>query len=351
MKKKKDKKRSIYRNIRTTLLIGIAAFIILTLTLTIASWIFQLLYKYNLIDETNYKTVMFYDYAAVSTVIGCILSVIIIHRPMSRMQRLLDAMEQISNGNFSARLHAKSKTDLIKRSVAIFNNMATQLENINMLSHDFINNFSHEIKTPIASINGFAKLLKNENLTDEERNEYLDIIIQESDHLSNLSANILTLSRLEHQSVVTNKTYFNVSEQIRITIGSLYNNWSKKNTEIVFNSDEYYINANKEMIGQVWINLIDNAIKFSPDKTDIDISLKSDGETLIFSISNFGKPIPPENEKRIFDKFYQGDESHSTSGNGLGLPMVKKIVELHNGEIKLKTNNELITFEVSLPTE
>ena len=230
--------------------------------------------------------------------------------------------------------------------------MAQQLESTEMLSHDFINNFSHEFKTPIASINGFAKLLKNENISKEEQQEYLDIIIQESERLSNLSINILTLSKLEQQSILTNKTEYNLSEQIRIIIGSLYPKWSEKSIEIDLTGEDIDIVANREMLGQVWINLLDNAIKFSPENKKISINLSKEDEAITITMKNYGRTVPPEQISRIFDKFYQGDESHGTTGNGLGLPMVKRIIELHNGDIDVFCTEEpAVSFHITLPVE
>ncbi|MBR3596913.1 MAG: HAMP domain-containing histidine kinase [Clostridia bacterium] len=351
MMKKKHKKKQNYGRVKITLFSGLALLFILLLTLGIATLIYFILSKYGIVDKFNYKTVMVIDYAGVCTVIGFILSIIVVHRPAAKMQKLLDAMEQIANGDFSVRLRKQKKHEkFTNRTVDMFNNMAQQLGSTEMLSNDFISNFSHEFKTPIASINGFAKLLKDENLSDEEKNEYLDIILQESERLSNLSINILSLSKLEQQTILTNKTEFNLSEQIRIIIGSLYTKWSAKNLDIVFEGEDIFINANKEMLGQVWINLLDNAIKFSPENKEVIFSITRDENNVYISLRNYGKTVSDDQLNRIFDKFYQGDESHFTSGNGLGLPMVKRIIELHNGKINVTNkNNSIIVFDLELP--
>lgn len=353
MMKKNDKKtkKSTYSGIKITLLSGLAVFVILLFTLTIASCIYYFLRQFGVVDKINYKTILFVDYAVVCTVVGFILSIIIVHRPAAKIRRLLDAMEQIANGDFSVRLSKHCPHEkMTNKTVDIFNNMACQLGSTEMLSHDFINNFSHEFKTPIASINGFAKLLKDDQLSEEEKNEYLDIIIQESERLSNLSINILTLSKLEQQSILTNKTDFNLSEQLRIIIGTLYPKWTSKNLDISFESEETHITANKEMLSIVWINMLDNAIKFSPENTTISIDLKDSKESVSCEFRNTGKQITSEESLRLFDKFYQGDKSHSTHGYGLGLAIVKRIIDLHGGQINIiNTGEPIVAFRIDIP--
>lgn len=353
MKKKNKKNKSPYSGVKLTLLSGLSLFGVLMLTLTIASCIYTVLHNAGFIDKANYKTIMFLDYALVCTFVGFLLSIIIVHRPAAKMQKLLEAMDKIAKGNFSVRLSPRMKHEkMTNRTVEMFNNMARQLESTEILSHDFINNFSHEFKTPIASINGFAKLLKDDKLSEEEKDEYLDIIIQESERLSNLAINILTLSKLEQQTILTNKTKYNLSEQVRIIIGSLYPKWSEKNLTIDFEAEDIYIRANKEMLGQVWINLLDNAIKFSPERAEIGFHITGQQDNLSISISNFFSSPDSTNTDRIFDKFYQGDTSHATKGYGLGLPMVKRIIELHSGTIDFayRNTNEAV-FTIELPTE
>ncbi len=308
--------------------------------------------KSGFINEKNFYITWMFDYAFVCTILGSILSVLLVHRPVKKMTRLFEAMERIANGDFSVRLTQKKLGHMTRKTVRSFNNMAKQLESTEMLSHDFISNFSHEFKTPIASINGFAKLLKNESISEAEKHEYLDIIIQESERLSNLSINILTLSRLEQQGILTNKTEYNLSEQLRIAIGSLYHKWSEKNLEIDFEGEDVSIYANKEMLGQVWVNLLDNAIKFSPENTAITVSLTVDNRSVNVSIHNLDPTVTYEQMDRMFDKFWQGDQSHSTNGNGLGLPMVKRIIALHEGNIDVSIDdNSSVTFVISLPSE
>lgn len=225
--------------------------------------------------------------------------------------------------------------------------MAREIGSVEMLRSDFVNNFSHEFKTPIVSVRGFAKALKWDNLSEEERDEYLDIIISESERLADLSTNVLYLSKIEQQAILTDKHRFNLSEQMRLVIALLDKKLSGKDIQIYFDCGEFSLVSNEEMLRQVWINLIDNAIKFSPAHGVIEIQITQvNGKTSV-SVSNQGEKIPPETAAHIFEKFYQGDASHTTKGNGLGLAIVKRIIQLHGGMVSLKQSEpDRIVFEV-----
>ena len=208
--------------------------------------------------------------------------------------------------------------------------------------------FSHEFKTPIISIAGFAKLLKKGNLKEEQKKEYLDIIEEESLRLSYMATNVLNLTKVENQTILTDVTSYNLSEQIRACVLLLENRWTKKKIEFSLEFDEYEINANEELLKQIWINLIDNAIKFSTDYGMIMIRIKESNDRYKISIANTGTEIPKESMPKIFNKFYQADESHASEGNGVGLAIVKKIVDLHKGSIEVESENGFTVFEIEL---
>ena len=230
-----------------------------------------------------------------------------------------------------------------------FNKMAQELQNTEMLRSDFINNFSHEFKTPIVSIAGFAKLLKRGNLTQRQREEYLDIIEEESMRLSDMATNVLNLTKVENQTILTGQSTFNLSEQLRASILLLERKWSKKNLQWQLEFGEYRITANEELLKQVWINLLDNAIKFSPEGGTIAVRITEQGGTLAVSVRNAGAAIPQPEQEKIFRKFYQADESHSSEGNGIGLAIVKRVTELHRGTVVVRSGNDETTFTVTLP--
>lgn len=290
--------------------------------------------------------------AITSAVIGSIFLIIsgkIILKPVNRM---IDKMNHLASGDYSARMEFGKPFGgspvmlMISKS---FNTMASELQNTELLRSDFINNFSHEFKTPIVSIAGFAKLLKRGNLTEEQQKEYIDIIEEESLRLSYMATNVLNLTKIENQTILTDVTTYNLSEQIRSCVLLLENKWAKKNLEMYIDFGEYLISANEELLKHVWINLLDNAIKFSPDYGALEIKIKQDEKYLSISISNNGEPISQQVQNKIFNKFYQADESHSSEGNGIGLAIVKKVTELHNGKVYVESTDNLTTFTVKLP--
>ncbi|MCD8022929.1 MAG: HAMP domain-containing histidine kinase [Lachnospiraceae bacterium] len=292
-----------------------------------------------------------FQFSLMSIPVGTILAIFLSHLPLKPLREIMEATDKIASGDYSARLQLKSMPmkefrDLSQR----FNHMAEALNSVELLRADFVNNFSHEFKTPIVSIRGFAKMLKRSDLTPEEREEYLDIIIQESERLSELSANVLNLSRVEQQTILTDQKYLNLSEQLRLCIAMMDSKWPEKGILFQFDCKEVTIWGNEDLLQQVWLNLLDNAIKFSPDGGIVKIHLQAGTDAIQISIANQGKPIPEESTAHIFDRFYQADRSHTTKGNGLGLPLVRKIVQLHGGTVRLQSSDAAWTvFEVRLP--
>lgn len=288
-------------------------------------------------------------YSIVSLTVGTILSVFLSHRPLAPLRETMEASDKIAFGDYSVRIHLKGPEEF-KQLNHSFNHMAKELRSLEILRNDFVNNFSHEFKTPIVSIRGFAKILKCNDISPEEKTEYLDIIMSESERLAELATNVLQLSKLEQQTILTKQKNFNVSEQIRLIIALLDQKWSKKHIDIVSDSHEIYLYGNEELLQQVWINLIDDAIKFSPDYGTVQISVIESAGSILVTVSDQGDEMLPDIEKHIFDKFYQGNTSHTKPGNGLGLNIADRIIKLHGGKIIVKkTNNEGTDFQVSLP--
>lgn len=271
---------------------------------------------------------------------------------MRPVNKLIGKMNQLASGDFKTRIsygRPFGRLPVIEKLTDSFNTMAEELENTEMLRSDFINNFSHEFKTPIVSIAGFTKLLKRGNLTEEQKAEYLDIIEEESMRLSSIATNVLNLTKVENQMILSDLSEYNLSEQIRSCVLILERKWEKKDLVFCLEFEEHRVIANKELMKQVWINLIDNAIKFSPQKGWIKIQMKDTGNQISVSISNTGSTVPEEKQKKIFSKFYQVDESHATEGNGIGLAVVKHIVQLHQGTVTVRSGSGVTTFMVSLP--
>ena len=228
-----------------------------------------------------------------------------------------------------------------------FNEMARRLESVETLREDFVSSFSHEFKTPIVSISGFAKLLKSPNLTAEERNEYLDVIIDESNRLVRLSESVLMLSRLDSQTIVNEK--FLLDEQIRQSMLLFDRACNDKNIELCADLEEISVTSEKKLVSQIWVNLLSNAVKFTPSGGKIEVSAKSDNGKVVVKVQDTGCGMSRETQENIFNKFYQGDVSHSAEGIGLGLSIVKKICDLLNIKIEVESQpNQGSTFTVTM---
>jgi signal transduction histidine kinase len=288
----------------------------------------------------------------ISLVIGGVIAFFSSRIPLKPINELINKMNRLAAGDFKARLKfgpTLSSHSAFMEISESFNTMAQELENTELLRGDFINNFSHEFKTPIVSITGFAKLLSKGNLTEEQRTLYLRSIEEECIRLSAMATNVLNLTKVENQTILTDVSYFNVSEQIRSAVLLLETRWSDKDIDLYLDFEEFGIEANEELLKEVWINLIDNAVKFAPQGGRVELDVRSDGDALFIKVSNTGSEIPQEKQEKIFNKFYQCDESHSTKGNGIGLAIVKRIVDLHGGDISVSSADGVTAFTVILP--
>lgn len=285
---------------------------------------------------------------AASVVVGTLVAGLVSTIPLKPLNKLISGMERLAKGDYEARLDLGEGR--IGREISqSFNTLASELKNTEMLRSDFVNNFSHEFKTPIVSIRGFARLLQKGELPRETRDEYLGIIVEESSRLSEMATKVLDLAKVENQSILTGITSFNLSEQIRSCILLLERKWEKKNLDIHAEFGEYEWRGNEEFLKQVWINLLDNAVKFSVEKGEIGIRISLDASCLKVSVQNTGEPIREEEKNRLFQKFYQADASHASEGTGIGLAIVKRIVELHGGEVFAQSAGNTTVFTVSLP--
>lgn len=290
--------------------------------------------------------------SVISLIIGSIMAIPFGKISLNPINKLVNGMNSLAAGNFKTRIEYGG---LIERHPTFgeitksFNTLAEELENTEVLRSDFINNFSHEFKTPIVSIAGFAKLLKKGNLTEEQRAEYLDAIEEESMRLSYMATNVLNMTKVENQTILSGVTRFNLSEQVRDVLLLLENGWSKKNLDLQLDFDEFEIEANEELLKQVWINLIDNAVKFAPRCGTVALDITGTDVSIAVKVSNTGNDIDPEKIGKIFNKFYQADESHAGEGNGIGLAIVKRIVDLHGGIVSVVSGNGMTSFTVELP--
>lgn len=284
-----------------------------------------------------------------STIIGTTLAALFGHRTLKPVRDLIAATREIANGNFAVRVNLPGP-DEVQELGNSFNKMAQELASIETLRADFINNFSHEFKTPIVSIRGFAKLLKKDTLSRALRDEYIDIIITESERLTTLATNVLALSKLDNQGIITERTSFQLDEQIRRVILVLEPEWRKKDLNLQVELDPLLFSGNEELLQQAWLNLIQNAIKFTPQGGKIAVILMDTDDTVTVRITDNGIGMDEITKQHLFDRFYQGDRSHTGEGNGLGLALVKRIVELSAGTIGVKSQPGTgSSFTVELP--
>jgi len=338
-----------------TLLFSGVVFCFFVITMAVIGGIVIFLIKYGMLKpnvDGPRGAYLIINLMIASVLLGAVLTTITSRFPLKPVNTIINAMNRLASGDYKTRLHFGRFLSKHPTAVEIsksFNNLAEELEKTEILRSDFINNFSHEFKTPIVSIAGFAKLLKHGNLTEEQKAEYIDIIEEESLRLSAMATNVLNLTKVENQTILTEVSEFNLSEQIRKCVLLLEKKWSKKNITPELDFGEYFISANEEMMKQVWINLIDNAIKFGDEGTSVRINITETEDHIFVSVADTGVEIPPEAKEKIFRKFYQVDESHSSEGNGVGLAVVKGIIKLHNGDVTVSSGNRKTVFTVSLP--
>ncbi len=252
------------------------------------------------------------------------------------LEKIYNSIEMLAHGHYGHRLKVGKYT--VFRSLAIdINRLSEELRKVHMLRSDFVNSYSHEFKTPIASISGFAQLLldDNNNLSEEERKEYLRIIAQEAERLSKLSSDTFLLSQLESQKILSDTKPYSLDEQLRRCVIVLSNQWSEKNINVVGNIDEVTYNGDEDLMQHLWLNLINNAIKFTPEGGTIEISLSEVDGKITVTISDTGIGMSEEMVHRIFDKYYQGSTNQSKGGLGLGLSIVYRIIVLCKGRIKV----------------
>ena len=269
------------------------------------------------------------------------------------VQRILKGVNAISGGDFLYRIQPYNdigRARVYNPIILGINTMAQELSNTEMLRTDFISNVSHELKSPLSTIGAYCEILQDPSISDELRQQHIQTIMKSVHNLSTLITNILRLNKIEHQQINSNRETFNLSNQLVDCILSFDAKLEEKNLTINANIDDYIlINADKELLGIVWNNLLSNAIKFTENDGLIGISLKKFGNEVRVSVSDSGCGMTEQTCRHIFEKFYQGDTSHATEGNGLGLSMVKKIIDLHHGRIDVQsTLGQGSTFTITL---
>lgn len=333
MKEQNEKKGGHFLSLRTYIMIFVVIAVICSL---------QIIMYATLADDVNSNMIiapLVLIYILFVTIIaGFIIIAIRYYSYEIPMKRLGETIEQVSKGDFSVRIKPlkNNKDDVfINATYRDFNKMVEDLGSIETLKNDFISNVSHEIKTPLAIIRNYASVLQDEGLPKEARAEYASTIINASDRLSSLITNILKLNKLENQEIVTQHTTFSLSEQLRNSALSYENLWEEKNISLLIDLEEVSIVSDEGMLELVWNNLISNAIKYTESDGEIEINLKTKNNIVEVQIRDTGCGMDEDTVQYIFTKFYQGDTSHSENGNGLGLALVQRIIEILDGDISV----------------
>lgn len=268
---------------------------------------------------------------------------------ISRIRALNNATNEVMKGNYDFKIEMKQNDEISDLSNN-FNRMVKELQSNEYLNKEFVRNISHELKTPLSAINGYAELIITSTLTEEEIKKYASIIASESKRLSVLAKDILQISLIESNTIIHQDDEFKISEQIRNTLQLTQLEWEQKNIEFDLDLDKVLYCSNKEITFQIWTNLISNAIKFSIVGSIIKISLKEIEDNIIFTISNPGN-ISKSEQTKVFDLFYIGEKKDGRDSNGVGLTLTSRIVRKLKGTISLLSEENMVTFIVTLPNK
>lgn len=332
------KKRKV-RNVGFSIAGALIFFVTIALLMQIAILVYDYIQERtdNLILTAILILIVIVVLSVFCTVFDWIRRKVTIDKPT---KKILKATEKIADGDFTTRLeiiHEYGKYNQYDLIMENLNKMAGELQKNEVLKTDFISNVSHEIKTPLAVIQNYATLLQDDTLDSKTRKEYTNILIGASKRITDLITNILKLNKLENQEINEKNEQFNLTDALAESVVGFESLMEKKNIELNCDFDEVTIFSSKTLLELVWNNLISNAIKFTDDGGKITITLKRKGESAQISVSDTGCGIPANVGARIFEKFYQGDTSHATQGNGLGLALVKKVIDILGGEISVQS--------------
>lgn len=340
------------RSLKLAVIFSLVMFLMITITVVFMGLIFMVLYHLGIIHPGRSPVLIFFVFAAVSIVLGTVLSRFGGRKMIAPIIEISEATKQVAKGNFDIQFKEKTHAREVNVMAQNFLLMTQELANTETFHNDFIHNVSHEFKTPLSAIEGYATLLQSKHLSPEKQQAYISKILFNTKRLTALTGNILQLTRLENKEITTEKQWFSLDEQIREDILLFEEEWNRKQLELDIDlaSVEYF--GNSDMLSQVWQNLIGNAVKYVQEGGNIRVILRKEDTGVTVHVSDNGIGMSEDVQKRVFEKFFQGDTSHSTEGNGLGLTLAKRIVDLHGGTIQLSSKEGRgTTFTVSLPLE
>ncbi len=298
----------------------------------------------------GYRTIRIISIIATLAVLLIIFEFLQYRMIKRNLEKIYLVISDLAKGQYGKKLKIGRFT-VFKGLYRDINQLSEELEKVHMLRNDFVNTYSHEFKTPIASINGFAQLLYDDDtLPRETQKQYLKIIADESERLTALASNTILLAQLESQKIVDNKKPYSLDEQLRSCVILLSKAWGEKELDIQGDFSDITINGNEDMLHAVWVNLLYNAIKFTPSGGKIFISAKQTERLVTVEIADTGCGMNKETAENIFKKYFQAKTPAAQKGLGLGLPIAKQIINLHGGKISVKSElNKGTTFTVTLP--
>lgn len=352
MKKKKEKKEKV--PLRLTILFTVVVGLTMAASMLLAGIIMLVINQMDVFTDGNIPFLITVYIIMICLCFAGIATKLISDKIFVPMIKLNESMRRVADGDFSVRMNETGMFREVREMIQNFNIMAKQLGSNKIIHTDFTRNVSHEMKTPLSTIEGYATLLQDPNITYEMRAEYAEKIIQNTKRLSTLTGNILALSRLENNSVGIEKKNFSLDEQLRQVVIMYEELWTEKGIDIDINDEGKHVifYGSEDMLFQAWQNLVGNALKFTDNGGTVLLTLREAPDSITVSVKDNGIGISEENKDRIFEKFYQADFSHAAKGNGLGLAITKKIIELHSGSIKVESEPEKGSeFIVTLPKQ
>lgn len=305
----------------------------------------------EIVDTNNFRTVpVLLVFGIFSISIGTVVSAFLVKRVLNPIMVLRMNMEKVAKRDFTIQMNQYQSIKEVQKLYTSFNTMVRELNSVETLRNEFTTTVSHEFKTPVATIQGYVQLLQNVDLSESERQDYYKRILNGTQQLSTLSDNILNLTKLNNENFVLSKRQFRLDEQIREVILFLQPKWEKQQLEWTIDLENTTISGDEEFLHQVWVNLIDNAIKYNQTAGTIEISLTKNDSSCCIEIKDSGIGMTEETIQKMFERFYQEDTTRKTEGNGLGLSLVKEIIELHEGQINAVSQSGAGTkFCIQLP--
>lgn len=346
--------KKVITRVRGKVLTQILIQLLVAIAAALSAFIFMTWLVADLLNVRNIYLAAFYE--MLGTLVGMVavlvpLNTVVYRRRKRELNTLSDAIQRVVGGDYTARIPLE-KTGQMLPIYEGFNKMCAELESIKILRNDFINSYSHEFRTPIASINGFAELLLEKELSEKERRQYLEIIAEESERLTKLAGNTILLSKLSSQQIITDLEEYDLSEQVRQCSIILSKSWMEKKLEFNGEFSSVMYLGNKELMKHLWLNILGNAVKYTPMGGEITVKVQMENNRIFVSISDTGEGIDEAALEHLFDPYYQGDSAYARQGLGLGLSIAKRITELCNGTITVESRkNEGSCFTVVLPVD